>query len=75
MDGFYVAKFKVQKRAKVKVAAQDTEPTNVEDVSEQHEDVGFDSEEDKAYIEGLSIDLHFIFHCSCHFFQRENGDS
>ncbi|KAG0705915.1 NOL1/NOP2/sun family RNA met [Suillus ampliporus] len=51
MDGFYVAKFKVEKRAKIKVGAQDVEPANVKDVDEQQEDIGFDSEEDKAFIE------------------------
>lgn len=53
MDGFYVAKFKVEKRAKVKAAAQDAEPADVKDVGEQQEDIGFDSEEDRAFIEGL----------------------
>jgi 25S rRNA (cytosine2870-C5)-methyltransferase len=59
MDGFFVAKFKVEKRAKVKTAV-DTEsvgefagargePEEVED-----EPVGFDSEEDKPYLQGWS---------------------
>ncbi|OAX43547.1 NOL1/NOP2/sun family putative RNA met [Rhizopogon vinicolor AM-OR11-026] len=51
MDGFYVAKFKVEKRAKVKAGAQGVESADVKDVGEQQEDVGFDSEEDRAFIE------------------------
>jgi ribosomal RNA methyltransferase Nop2 len=57
MDGFYVAKFKVEKRAKVIAGAQDVEPANVRDVGEQQEDIGFDSDEDRAYIEGLFIEF------------------
>jgi ribosomal RNA methyltransferase Nop2 len=57
MDGFYVAKFKVEKRAKGKAVVQDDiEPSNVKDAAEQpQEDVGFDSEEDRAYIQGPSV--------------------
>ncbi|KAG2157345.1 NOL1/NOP2/sun family RNA met [Suillus clintonianus] len=58
MDGFYVAKFKVEKRAKVKAGTQEDELADVKDVDEQQEDVGFDSEEDKAFIqEGKRIQL------------------
>ena len=57
MDGFYVAKFKVEKRAKIKASAQDVDPANVKNVDEQQEDVGFDSEEDKVFIQGLSVDF------------------
>ncbi|GLB35044.1 putative NOL1 NOP2 sun family protein [Lyophyllum shimeji] len=58
MDGFYVAKFKVGKRSKatsVDESAAVAEPTFVlgEEAPVQHagEDVGFDSEEDRPYLE------------------------
>lgn len=59
MDGFYVAKFKVEKRSKA-IAVDDTSadpgPTFVlgEETPVQipQEDVGFDSEEDRPYLEG-----------------------
>ncbi|KAJ7156073.1 NOL1/NOP2/sun family RNA met [Mycena crocata] len=57
MDGFYVAKFKVEKRAKTKKADEDAEMT-VEVVAEDgtvetkpQEDLGFDSDEDRPYLE------------------------
>ncbi|KAG2367500.1 NOL1/NOP2/sun family RNA met [Suillus spraguei] len=50
MDGFYVAKFKVERRAKIKAGAQEAEMTNAVDADEQ-QDVGFNSDEDKAFIE------------------------
>ena len=61
MDGFYVAKFKVEKRAKVKNAEDDAEPVDSKVVIEEEEgqksdgekeEVGFDSEEDKPYLHG-----------------------
>ena len=58
MDGFYVAKFKVEKRAKstiVKDPVGHAAPTL--GMSDEVEDdvVGFDSEEDRPYLEGLFI--------------------
>lgn len=59
MDGFYVAKFRVEKRSKVTEAAQEKEadePVLVDDEFKQ--DVpqvtftGFDDEEDRPYLEG-----------------------
>lgn len=54
MDGFYVAKFKVEKRTKIKAGTQEAGSTNTVDADEQ-QDVGFDSDEDRAFIEGLCI--------------------
>jgi ribosomal RNA methyltransferase Nop2 len=57
MDGFYVAKFKVEKKAKAATVREpDSEATSmiVDEMSQQvEEDVGFDSEEDRPYLEGL----------------------
>ncbi|KAJ6496581.1 NOL1/NOP2/sun family RNA met [Mycena vitilis] len=57
MDGFYVAKFKVEKRAKSKKTDDDAEVA-VEVVAEDgtvenkpQEDVGFDSDEDRPYLQ------------------------
>ncbi|KAJ7046678.1 NOL1/NOP2/sun family RNA met [Mycena alexandri] len=57
MDGFYVAKFKVEKRAKTKKADEE-EAVTVEIVAEDgtvenkvQEDVGFDSDEDRPYLQ------------------------
>ncbi|KAG5646680.1 hypothetical protein DXG03_002670 [Asterophora parasitica] len=61
MDGFYVAKFKVEKRSKVTTVDEPAvdvpdstfvlgEETPAEKVQE---DVGFDSEEDRPYLEGM----------------------
>ena len=64
MDGFYVAKFKVQRR-KAKGKSAD-EKGDEEDggggknsiaVEENGGDVGFDSEEDRPYLEGLGVSL------------------
>ncbi|KAG2741178.1 hypothetical protein P692DRAFT_20822345 [Suillus brevipes Sb2] len=63
MDGFYVAKFKVEKRAKIKAGTQEAGSTNAVDADEQQEDVGFDSDEDKAFIEGMSI--NFVIYIAC----------
>lgn len=60
MDGFFVAKFKVEKRMKAKT---DTEIEGVgglvgiegEEPQEVEEEAGFDSEEDKPYLEGWSF--------------------
>lgn len=64
MDGFYVAKFKVEKRAKIKAGTKEAESTNAANTDEQQEDVGFNSDEDRALIEGLSTDsivLYYLF--------------
>jgi len=58
MDGFYVAKFKVEKRAKTK-AGSDGEQVHVKIVTEEEEQrsddekelVRFDPEEDRPYLE------------------------
>ena len=57
MDGFYVAKFKVQKRMKVKKGGGGDNGKGDEDVNMRDDDTekpAFDDEEDKNYIEGLS---------------------
>ena len=58
MDGFYVAKFKVQKRMKVKKGGGGDNGKGDEDVNmrdDNTEKPAFDDEEDKDYIEGLSL--------------------
>ena len=60
MDGFYVAKFKVERRTKGKGAAEKREEvvvTTKGDVAENKnsENVGFDSDEDRPYLEGSSF--------------------
>ncbi|KAG9318794.1 putative NOP2-nucleolar protein [Chiua virens] len=50
MDGFFVAKFKVEKRSKVQTVGKVADETDVKPPAAEL-DVGFDSEEDKAYIE------------------------
>ncbi|KAJ3476497.1 hypothetical protein NLI96_g11117 [Meripilus lineatus] len=52
MDGFYVAKFKIEKRFKVKPKDEDENDGRADkmDVDGQ-QDVGFDSDEDRPYIE------------------------
>lgn len=68
MDGFFVAKFKVEKRSKVETGGQvDVELPTAE------EDVGFDSEEDRPFIQGLRIAFvgsRFLLM----FHKRENDD-
>jgi ribosomal RNA methyltransferase Nop2 len=51
MDGFYVAKFKVERRAKSEKSVDKKEEVEGEVIVE-NEDVGFDSEEDGPYLEG-----------------------
>jgi len=58
MDGFYVAKFKVEKRAKVKATKDDAEEVDSKFVIEEEdqksekekEPVGFDPNEDEPYL-------------------------
>lgn len=52
MDGFYVAKFKVERRMKGKVVEEVKVSAEVET---HQEDVAFDSGEDKPYLEGLCL--------------------
>lgn len=66
MDGFFVAKFKVEKRAKPSAVADSKEDVNVVIESENgetqvQEDVGFDSEEDRPYLQGLSISMRAFY--------------
>lgn len=68
MDGFYVAKFKVEKRAKLttnKDGGDDVEPLPIviDEKNRGEEDVGFDSDEDRPYLEGvffINIILDFV---------------
>jgi hypothetical protein len=78
MDGFYVAKFRVEKRTKsATVREPDSAPAvvTVDEMSQQvEEDVGFDSEEDRPYLEGLcSIGL-LVDWLSDAMFQTQNVD-
>ena len=55
MDGFYVAKLKVEKRKKTDEKAADQggpSLVGIEEEGEQAEEPGFDSDEDKPFIEG-----------------------
>ena len=65
MDGFYVAKFKVQRRRKVKKGGDDDEgPAGGKGDEEVNggdgntEEPTFHDEEDESYIEGSSCDLY-----------------
>ncbi|KAH7923510.1 NOL1/NOP2/sun family putative RNA met [Leucogyrophana mollusca] len=54
MDGFYVAKFKVEKRAKIKLSNETVEKVDGKmavDEEVEREVVGFDSDEDKPFLE------------------------
>lgn len=53
MDGFYVAKFKVERRAKVKPAQAGADADGVE-AEVDGAPVAFDADEDKPYLEGES---------------------
>lgn len=61
MDGFYVAKFKVEKRAKVKTVDEGKKTEVIiegfAEGAEPSEQVGFDSDEDRPYLEGLLSEL------------------
>lgn len=59
MDGFFVAKFKVGKRTKKKDSDDTKDTTGIIGIEEEEEtekkeveEVGFDSEEDRPYLEG-----------------------
>lgn len=54
MDGFYVAKFKVEKRQKVKAQSDESGAVSKGDgaMDVDAEDTKFDSDEDKPYLEG-----------------------
>ena len=60
MDGFYVAKFKIEKRAKTQPSGDDSEQVDGNVVTEEEhgsdnekKHAGFDPEEDKPYLAGL----------------------
>lgn len=63
MDGFFVAKFKVERVAKKPAGLDDDEDSKkskkntTTSPDDEGEDVGFNSEEDEKYLEGLSC-LH-----------------
>ncbi|KAL4068019.1 NOL1/NOP2/sun family RNA met [Scleroderma citrinum] len=58
MDGFFVAKFKIEKRAKVKSSGDEASTVTGDVVNTViEEDVGFNSEEDQKYVEGLYMEL------------------
>lgn len=66
MDGFFVAKFKVEKKAKTKASEKD-EPVSVSADfvmdGPKEADVGFDSDEDKPYLEGTCLCVSASFIC------------
>lgn len=58
MDGFFVSKFKVEKRTKAQSAPVDVEMKEpVDEAVDQEESAGFDSEEDRPYLEGSLLVL------------------
>ncbi len=71
MDGFFVAKFKVERRTKSKAASEAVrdDPMTVIADGESAEGAAFDSDEDRAYIESKSVLLQLrlspplINHC------------
>ncbi len=54
MDGFYVAKFKVERRTKVTKPDAEAGPAGEVDVAMDGESIAFNDDEDKQYIEGAS---------------------
>ncbi len=62
MDGFFVAKFKVEKKTKIKASAvEKEEPVAVDadvDMDAPAESISFNPEEDKPYLEGSFI--HYV---------------
>ncbi|KAI0748264.1 NOL1/NOP2/sun family RNA met [Daedaleopsis nitida] len=52
MDGFYVAKFKVEKRAKQESTKQQDEPEGAAGAEVESAPFAFDEQEDKPYLEG-----------------------
>lgn len=62
MDGFFVAKFKVEKRVKTKKDEGDEKEVKsvAMDVDEVQEDVKFDEEADKPYLEGQFFLLSYL---------------
>ena len=73
MDGFFVSKFKVERRQKKPVKDEDEEEKeeNTMEVDEAQEDVKFDDDEDAQYLEGkfgppdilVFLDLTICFAC------------
>lgn len=58
MDGFYVAKFKVEKPAKKRAEQDEREALGEEAVEvEEQANATFNAEEDKAYIAGMSYNM------------------
>lgn len=67
MDGFFVAKFKVEKRIKPSAMVDSKEEDSVVIEGENGEvlaqdDSGFDSEEDRPYLQGLSISMETLYY-------------
>lgn len=61
MDGFFVAKFKVERRFQEKVT-EDSAPMEVEAEGDDKVDEGvkFEPEEDRPYLEGKSVELNVV---------------
>jgi 25S rRNA (cytosine2870-C5)-methyltransferase len=75
MDGFFVAKFKVAKRAK---QAKEEEEEKIETVMDEDvlsQDVQFDEKEDEEYIQGKSVPVlvHRVLVRSSQALQRPSG--
>lgn len=76
MDGFFVAKFKVEKRSKVQTGGKGVDEVGVK-LPVVEEDVTFDSEEDGPFIKGSHaafVGSHCFTHVCHAYSQRENED-
>jgi ribosomal RNA methyltransferase Nop2 len=65
MDGFYVAKFKVERRrAAVKTQSAEERSGGEDEIVGTVDDrgVAFDSDEDEPYLEGQRITFHLLIH-------------
>lgn len=58
MDGFFVAKLKVEKHKKAQDSKNEKEESTLVEIEGQEEKTGFDSDEDKVIIEGKPIGMH-----------------
>jgi len=74
MDGFFVAKFKVTKRAKQAMQENEEKDDILMNEDAALEDIRFDEREDEEYIQGKSTRVEI--HCSStHVFNRGQAEA
>ena len=80
LDGFFVAKLKVSKPEKgalgKRAGVQENKAKGgTDEKADEQDDVHFDEEEDKVYLEGLfiSISSYYTFILTVYFFHRERS--